>query len=182
MDEILYTTDSLVDVNNMILKIKSACIKYGIQRDANKEITQDTLKKHFATLRNLINVEFTGGFRKAYARDVYERAKHGHRYGLMKNTDTPVTAFKLCFSYSEAMTMRSELIAVINRLKNNGYIDNTEEFGTEYPMLFAMSNISDYNPSTRQGREQVNSINEKQKWPNPNFRCIVIEKSVKFVA
>lgn len=172
MDEILYTTPNAIpsvptdenclsSADTMQGRIESACRKYCIEY---KNVSQDSLKKYFAYLRNLINVEFNGDFRKAYANDgVYEyHSSHGHKYAMMKNRRERVTAFKLCFSLSEARIMQREINSVIKLLLAKGYISGRDSFKAEFPLLATLADIDKYNPSALPGRKRLNSIDGKQ--------------------
>lgn len=172
MDEILYTTPSpiqsvstdynvLSPIHTMSGKIADACKKYGIEFQT---VSEDALKKYYVTLRNLINVEFTGDFRKTYSNDgVYEySSSHGHKYAKMRNSEQRVTAFKLCFSLSEARLMQSELQNIIDSQIARGLISGPEEFSKQFPLLNTLADIDKYNPKIALSRNLINSTSGKQ--------------------
>lgn len=159
LDEILYTAKYPLNTIQIQSEIRAKCDEYGI---SYKTVSVDSLKKQFSTLRSMINVEYTGGFRKAYQRDVYVRAMHGHKYDLMRGGDQPVTAFKLCYSRSEAIKIQSEINKVLDRLIDEGLVPHRNEFAEEYPLLATMAQIESYDPALKERSPKLMSYDGKQ--------------------
>ncbi len=171
LDEILYTvpqpviTISTDFYSGLCMEdlLRRQCRRYGIEY---RKLSKDEYKRLFVILRNLIRVEYTGDDRQAYANDgVYEYngSGNGHKYARMRNGDQPVTAFKLCFSFAEAMRVKNEMGSVIDAMLRNGEIQDRNSFRQAFPMLTAFAEIDSYDPSTPQGRDRLLSTTAKEK-------------------
>lgn len=159
LDEILYRATKPLSTQEIKSEIRKKCEEYGIRCS---EVNANSLKKYFMTLRNMIRVEYNGDFRKAYDRDVFENAWHGHRYDTMINGDKPVTAFKLCFTRSEAKKIQNEINHLFDVLVESKRVSDCNEFADEYPLLAALANIDSFNPDSDQRHPQLMSSNGKQ--------------------
>ena len=144
MDEKLYTTESGVSDLEMQQHIFSECEKLGIDLPPeiqtqgclfNELMLENVLKKNYVILNELISVENTHGDKDKYARDSYEKGRRGHKYKKVTtdpNRDERVTAFKVVFSYKEALALEKELGLLLQLSFPASYF-----FISEFPLLSA---------------------------------------------
>ena len=128
MDEILATSPNPLRDDAMSAAILTKFKEYGV--DIEQNIPSATLRKYYAYLRQLINVEHTCGRERAYSREVYVDGRRGHLYRML-NDSQRLCAFAVDIDVSEAPLLRQE----VDRLKSDVYDSEAGDFGRGFPQI-----------------------------------------------
>lgn len=128
MDEILATSPNPLRDDAMSAAILTKFKEYGV--DTEQNIPSATLRKYYAYLRQLINVEHTCGRERAYSREVYVDGRRGHLYRML-NDSQRLCAFAVDIDVSEAPLLRQE----VDRLKSDVYDSEAGDFGRGFPQI-----------------------------------------------
>ncbi|MCM1163932.1 MAG: hypothetical protein NC339_06775 [Muribaculaceae bacterium] len=154
MDEKLYTTETAVSDDEMSDYIIDKANKLGILIDnAKTSNLNNRLAKNYVILDQLISVEHNAGCRQDYESNVYCRGRRGHIYNTVSpDSHERVTAFKVVYTYYEAIAIKKELEAVIAKFFNG----DIEKFSENYPLLASLYNFDKIIESHLANKQKTN--------------------------
>lgn len=130
MDEILCTSDERMTNDRMRQEIIIKVEQYGIHRENDIIVTDSSLKKLYAILSELINVEHTWGKKIKYDSNVYVDGRAGHLYKEFKD-GRRLSAFAVDISGLEAWNLRKE----IGMMRVKYFNDDIAYFRKKFPLL-----------------------------------------------